>query len=97
MPTQPPARIIPEGTRGPEDDFFCHKYQVWYRAADCVYRQRNETFPGCMDCFQGHMNSRSLNGGVAPPPFLGADLPGRTQPAMPGELLQLRPGSRQRR
>ena len=92
--TQPPATIIPEGTRGPEDDFFCHKYQVWYKAADCVYRQRNETFPGCADCFQGHINSRSMDRGIAPPRFLGANPPGTTQLSAPGDLLQLRRRSR---
>ena len=97
MSTRPPATIISEGTRGPEDDFFCHKYLVWYGAADCVYRQKNETFPGCMDCFQGHINSRSLERGSAPPEFLGANPPGTTQPSVPGELLQLNPRRRQGR
>jgi len=94
VPTEPDAAIVPEGTRGPDDDFFCHKYQVWYKAADCVYRQRHETFPGCIDCFQGHINSRSLDQGFAPPPFFGASRPGATPPALPGELLQIRPGGR---
>ena len=88
--------IIPEGTRGPEDDFFCHKYQVWYTALDCVYRQKHETFAGCVDCFQGHMNSRCLDRGIAPPQFLGANPPDGAQPRQPGELLQLRPGNRGR-
>lgn len=94
MPAQPPANSIPEGTRGPEDDFFCHKYQVWYRAADCVYRQRNQTYDGCADCFQGHMNARCLDRGTAPPAFFGAAEPDASRPAEPGELLELRPGRR---
>ncbi|MGH9866731.1 MAG: hypothetical protein ACREAA_01005 [Candidatus Polarisedimenticolia bacterium] len=50
---------VPEGTRGPQDDFFCYKYQVWYRVADCVYRGQHKTFPGCVNCFQGLLNIRS--------------------------------------
>ena len=91
MSTQPTARVIPQGTRGPEDDFFCHKYQVWYRSSDCVYRQKNETFSGCMNCFQGHLNARSLERGTAPPAFLGADQPDGAHSSAPGALLQLRP------
>jgi hypothetical protein len=49
----------PEATRGPHDDFFCHKYQVWYRLEDCVYRGVNRTYAGCVGCFQGHVNIRS--------------------------------------
>ena len=85
-------RSIPEGTRGPLDDFFCHKYQVWYQSVDCVYRQRNETYTGCVDCFQGHLNARSLDRGVSPLEFLGADQPDGDSSSAPGELLQLRPG-----
>lgn len=97
MSAQPPALTIPEGTRGPQDDFFCHKYQVWYRSADCVYRQRNETFPGCAECFQGHINSRSLDRGIAPPRFLGEDSNDTPSHSTPGELLRLNPGGRQGR
>jgi hypothetical protein len=56
-----------EGTRGPDDDFFCLKYQVWYRLEDCVYRGRNRTFSGCVNCFQGFLNIRSHEKGVAAP------------------------------
>ena len=56
-----------EGTRGPFDDFFCIKYQVWYRLEDCVYRGVNKTFSGCVNCFQGHLNIRSRETGARPP------------------------------
>jgi len=64
---------VPQGTRGPDDDFFCHKYQVWYQVDDCVYRGQNQTFPGCANCFQGHLNIRSVEKGIRPPAFLGGD------------------------
>src|SRR5262245_40355888 len=54
---------ISEGTRGPGDDFFCNKYQVWYRMEDCVYRGRHKTFSGCVNCFQGYLNIRRLEKG----------------------------------
>ena len=55
-----------EGARGPRDDFFCIKYQVWYRLDDCVYRGVHKTFPGCVSCFQGHLNIRSRETGSRP-------------------------------
>jgi len=61
------------GTRIDGDDFFCHKYQVWYRVEDCVYRGRNRTFSGCIDCLQGYLNIRCVERGVRPPAFLGSD------------------------
>jgi len=60
---------ISQGTRGPGDDFFCQKYQVWYRIRDCVYRGRNRTFAGCENCFQGFLNIRSVESGRKPPVF----------------------------
>ncbi|HKY30986.1 MAG TPA: hypothetical protein VJV23_00500 [Candidatus Polarisedimenticolia bacterium] len=48
-----------QGTRGPHDDFYCQKYQVWYRLDDCVYRGLNRTYAGCVDCAQGKMNIRA--------------------------------------
>jgi len=79
MPTSnapsPAGEEIPQGTRGPDDDFYCHKYQVWYRVRDCVYRGRNKTFTGCENCFQGFLNIRSLQNGVKPPVFLGLHAP----------------------
>ena len=63
MQTSEPG--VPLGTKGPDDDFFCHKYQVWYQVDDCVYRGQNQTFPGCANCFQGHLNIRSVESWVA--------------------------------
>jgi len=70
-----PSQEIAQGTRGPEDDFFCHKYEVWYRTQDCVYRGRNKTYAGCVNCFQGYLNIRSLQQGIRPPAFLGDNPP----------------------
>ena len=71
MQTSSPAAAV--GTRTPQDDFFCHKYRVWYRVEDCVYRGRNKTFAGCVDCFQGRLNIRSVERGIKPPAILGSD------------------------
>lgn len=81
---------LPDGTRGPEDDFFCHKYQVWYRIKDCVYRGKNRTFSGCVNCFQGYLNIRSLDRGIKPPGSLGphsSDAASKVGPSGPGALL----------
>ncbi len=66
---------ITMGTRGPHDDFYCHKFEVWYRVEDCVFRGTHKTFPGCVDCFQGRLNMRSLEKGIRPPAFLSPDPP----------------------
>jgi hypothetical protein len=58
------------GTKGPHDDFFCHKYGVWYQVDDCVYRTTHATYSGCVNCFQGTLNARCASKGVAPPTFL---------------------------
>ncbi len=42
--------------RGPEDDFFCLRYQVWYPSLDCAVRTRYKTCAGCLDCDQGRFN-----------------------------------------
>ena len=42
--------------RFPEDDFYCFKYQVWYRSEDCNFRHFFRTTPGCSDCAQGAQN-----------------------------------------
>ena len=81
---------IPDGTRGPDDDFFCHKYQVWYRVEDCVYRGTNKTFTGCVNCFQGRLNIRSLEKGLKPPAFIGMHVPqdpGSSQADTAGTVL----------
>jgi hypothetical protein len=61
------------GTKGPHDDFFCHKYHVWYRVEDCVYRTKYKTFNGCVNCFQGRLNVRSVERGIQPPVCLTSD------------------------
>ena len=71
------------GGRGPSDDFFCHKYSVWYRVEDCVYRGTNKTYAGCIDCFQGRLNMRSVEKGVQPPAFLVPAPPVRQEPNRP--------------
>lgn len=42
--------------RGPDDDFFCLRYQVWYPSRDCAFRSKFKTFVGCLDCEQGRFN-----------------------------------------
>lgn len=81
---------IVRGTRGPLDDFFCHKYQVWYRVEDCVYRGKNKTFHGCVNCFQGHLNIRSVDRGIRPPAYLGSEPPSSLPAASPGALIPMR-------
>jgi hypothetical protein len=44
--------------RGPDDDFFCLRYQVWYPSFDCAVRTRFRTSPGCLACEQGRFNLR---------------------------------------
>jgi len=73
-----------EGTKGPHDDFFCHKYRVWYRLDDCVYRGLNKTFQGCVSCFQGHINIRTHQKRERGIPA-GDTTPGRT-----AQIIQLR-------
>lgn len=45
-----------EGTREPGDDFFCHRYSVWYASFDCAIRTRFHTSAGCLRCDQGRFN-----------------------------------------
>ncbi|MBZ5638503.1 MAG: hypothetical protein LAO51_07045 [Acidobacteriia bacterium] len=42
--------------RGPSDDFFCLRYQVWYPSPDCAIRTKFKTSNGCLDCEQGRFN-----------------------------------------
>jgi hypothetical protein len=42
--------------RGPDDDFFCLRYQVWYPSLDCAERTRYKTCVGCLSCDQGRFN-----------------------------------------
>jgi hypothetical protein len=53
--------VLPSGRaccthRGPEDDFFCLRFGVWYPSLDCAYRTRWRTAPGCANCDQGRFN-----------------------------------------
>jgi hypothetical protein len=59
----------PQGTqtRGPRDDFYCWKFQIWYPSEDCIHRHANRTYPACADCFQGRMNLRYVEKGHKPP------------------------------
>ena len=85
------SAVAAPGTREEGDDFYCHKYQVWYRVVDCVYRGKNKTFAGCVNCFQGHINIRCLEKGMQPPIMLGSE-PSTQRPAGGGSgaLLMLR-------
>ena len=49
------ASVVHKG-RLPGDDFYCFKYQVWYRADDCAFRHHYQTFAGCVECRQGAFN-----------------------------------------
>jgi hypothetical protein len=40
----------------PGDDFYCWRFQVWYRSLDCATRTAYHTAPGCRDCSQGDHN-----------------------------------------
>jgi len=44
--------------REPGDDFFCQRYQLWYRSIDCAIRTRYRTSGGCANCDQGRFNLR---------------------------------------
>ena len=50
-----PARL-PHRARGPEDDFYCLRFKVWYPSFDCAVRTRYETCRGCLKCDQGRFN-----------------------------------------
>jgi hypothetical protein len=42
--------------RGPADDFFCLRYQIWYPSPECAIRTKFKTSAGCLDCEQGRFN-----------------------------------------
>ena len=44
--------------REPGDDFFCRRYQVWYRSLDCAIRTYFRSCRGCLSCEQGRFNLR---------------------------------------
>jgi hypothetical protein len=56
---------MPCNYRHPEDDFFCFRFGVWYRALDCAYRTRYQTSESCGDCLQGIMNLVRLRSKVS--------------------------------
>ena len=51
-----PAWDVRDGARGPEDDFFCLRFRVWYPSFDCAVRTRFDTCPSCRSCEQGRFN-----------------------------------------
>lgn len=53
--------------RGPRDDFYCWKFRVWYPSEDCIYRHTYRTYEACGGCFQGRLNLRHSEKGLAPP------------------------------
>jgi hypothetical protein len=68
-PDAPPGEpcAAPAGRRGPRDDFFCWRFQIWYPSEDCVFRHSRRTYHECSGCFQGRMNQRYLEKGLKPP------------------------------
>jgi hypothetical protein len=55
--TAPDTSVCGQGQhRGPDDDFFCLRYRVWYPSLDCAIRTRYRTCAGCRDCEQGRFN-----------------------------------------
>ncbi|MFQ5701292.1 MAG: hypothetical protein ACE5HU_05555 [Acidobacteriota bacterium] len=82
------------GTRGPDDDFYCHKYSVWYRVEDCVFRGVHKTYSGCVNCFQGYLNRRCVKRGTPPPVWLGADSPPRADRETTCVVLPMRLATR---
>lgn len=56
-----------DAQRGPHDDFYCWKYQVWYPSRACIFRHSRRTYPACSDCFQGRLNLRHAERGLPVP------------------------------
>lgn len=54
-------------SRGPRDDFFCWKFEIWYPSEDCIFRHTRRTYAACAGCFQGRMNARHAERGLDPP------------------------------
>jgi len=57
-------RPAPWSRRGPEDDFFCLRFRVWYPSRDCAIRTKFETAQGCLDCDQGRFNLKRHAGSL---------------------------------
>jgi hypothetical protein len=51
--------------REPGDDFYCLRFQVWYRSLDCAWRTKFQTCPGCADCEQGRFNLKRHQAALA--------------------------------
>ena len=60
-----PERREPPGARGPDDDFFCLRFGVWYPSFDCAVRTRFDTCPACRRCEQGRFNLKRHRAGIA--------------------------------
>jgi hypothetical protein len=69
----PLGEPLGRGVRGPDDDFFCLRFGVWYPSYDCAVRTRFKTCGGCLDCDQGRFNLKRH----------AADLPGRRRAFSP--------------
>jgi hypothetical protein len=51
--------LPPHGSyRGPEDDFYCHRFEVWYSSLDCAIRTQYSTCASCANCDQGRFNAK---------------------------------------
>lgn len=44
--------------RGPDDDFYCHRFEVWYSSFDCAIRTQFRTCGSCANCDQGRFNAK---------------------------------------
>jgi len=60
-------------TKGPRDDFYCWRFEIWYPSEDCAYRHSNQSYPACAGCFQGRMNLRYRAKGLPAPIVTTAD------------------------
>jgi hypothetical protein len=69
LPTPPGLAVLPptaqRAPRGPEDDFFCLRYEVWYPSVDCAVRTKFKTAPGCRNCEQGRFNLKRHHAALA--------------------------------
>lgn len=56
--TADPAQRMRDSHRGPDDDFFCLRFEVWYPSFDCAVRTRFRTCASCENCDQGRFNMK---------------------------------------
>jgi len=59
-------------SRGPRDDFYCWKFEIWYPSEDCIFRHTRKTYPACAGCFQGRLNARHAQRGLKAPVIVPA-------------------------